>query len=344
MRHSYTPIFQDTLTSRIWALPDAHLRVWLWLQLKADPEGYICADLAGVAVGARVSGQDARDALEALTLPDADADPEDPHQGRLLERVRRGWRLLDFESKRELAKKEARNARNRRYMAKSRVAANDTEPDLSLDAALSMAFAEGVDAVSPSVPSVAPPKSKPKSKPKPFSPDGENLPQPPQPVSVFTSEPQPRVVHELPVDWAPSPALLAAAKMAGVSDLAGHIARLRQGPIGGNRGVFAHQIDAYVEGMLGKMRTWEEADRAKGGLPGTFSKPLPPKDGVHGMPPWVRKSHLDYLAGDRKALKAYGKRFVERYHLPVQSLIPNEAATAFQVFLKGIVRGTTEAA
>jgi hypothetical protein len=66
MRQQYTCIFARTIRSHIWAMPTSWRCVWLWLKLSADPEGFVCASSAGVAIGANVSLEEARDALLAL--------------------------------------------------------------------------------------------------------------------------------------------------------------------------------------------------------------------------------------------------------------------------------------
>jgi hypothetical protein len=249
MRRNYTPIFRDVINSRVWALSPAARAVWLWLSLVADPEGCVCSDVTGVAMGARVTGPEAREALELLVLEDADADPGDPFQGRIIERVRGGWRVLGAEDRRELAKEEARNARNRKYMQRARsVPANDAGAD--------------VDAC---VPSVSPTKPKPKTKTKTTPPTGVGV-DPPTPTPTPTTTTLvslSRTITEVPTDWAPSPELRAEATIAGVLSLDEHIKRLRRGPIGGSRGIFEHEFHNYIRDMLPKMRTWEETDRAK---------------------------------------------------------------------------------
>lgn len=244
MRHQYTPIFRDVLTSRVWALPDAHLRVWLWLQLQADPEGCVCADLAGVALGARVSAQDARGALTVLALADADADPSDVNEGRLIVRVPGGWQVLGVDERRSLAKREGQKARNRKYMQGYRArVANDTEPTES-------PLPSTVDA--------------PKPKPKPLSSEGEDPPTPlvveDPPTELLAPT---RTIHAIPATWQPSGSLRAEAAIAGVSKLDEHVASLRTGPVGGARGLFESALDDYVRSFFGKWRTWEETDRAK---------------------------------------------------------------------------------
>lgn len=332
MRHSYTPIFKDILTSRVWALPDAHLRVWLWLTVNADPEGFVCADLAGVAVAARVSAQDARDALDVLALPDADAAPDDPFEGRIIERVRRGWRVLGVESNRELAKHEAKKARQRRYMKAAREADALTANDIAAIDDLVKLTSE------PAALPVDAPKPTPKSKPKPSSENGGDLPLPPLQEATPLQEAQgtPTVWRTL-AGWTMSPELRSEALMAGVPAdfVEDYLRRLRNGPIGGTRGVLDR--DDYVRGMFGKWRVWSETERAK-------APKHEPAPGVVGFPPWVRKEHVEYLASDRKTLKVFAQRFTQEHHIPPRCLHASEAATAFGLFLKNAIRNGASAA
>lgn len=313
MRQNYTPIFRSTLTSRVWALPDAHRVVWLWLQLHCDPEGFVCADLAGVAIAARVSAQDARDALEVLSLPDADADPEDPHEGRIIERVPKGWRVLSFGEQRELARREARNARNAGYMRANRArAANDVEP-----------VAQSVPSDHPHSENVSPNTKK--QKQTNSSEDRRESPLPPVAHPLQEASGTRTVWRDLK-GWAMSASLRSEAVMAGVpdGDIDGYVSRLGNGPIGGTRGVFDR--DDYVRGFFGKWRTWSEIERAKAPAPGS-----PVAASVKGMPPWVRKEH-QRLAGAE--LKALAQRFAKEHHIPPSCLKPAEAATAFTKFLE----------
>lgn len=240
MRQQYTPIFARIISSRLWALSPATRCVWLWLELRCDPEGYMSTDVAGVAIGAHVTGSEAREALEVLSLEDADADPEDPNKGRLIERVPGGWRVLGFEEQRDLAKREARNARTRRYMANSRAAAKGVANDVA--------------PVTPSEPIDTPPKTKPTPTTKTFPSEGES---PPTPSGRSVS------LDKLPESWQPSASLRAEAVMAGVTDLDARILSLRTGPIGGHRGVLPDQLDNYIRSFFGTWKTWGETDRAK---------------------------------------------------------------------------------
>ena len=244
MRQSYTPIFHSTVNSRVWALSPAARCVWLWLHLSADPEGFVCATVAGVAVGANVDVGDARRALEGFEQADPDALPDDAHGGRVIERVPRGWRVLGFEEIREMARYQARKARQRRYMK----AARDAKP---------------VNDVSPPGspgPTVSPTKTR--SKTKPVVSEDNNPPTPQGQVDVPSVL---RVVHQFPDGWEPSDELRQEALAVGVLQFDRWFKSLRTGPIGGARGIFEHKLESYVRGLFGTWRTWEETERARAG-------------------------------------------------------------------------------
>lgn len=325
MRQQYTPIFRNLLSSRVWAQTPAVRCVWTWLQLVADPEGFVPTDMAGVALGANVPLADARVAMDIFESVDLDADPSDPNEGRVVKRVKGGWLIIDFEAARERAKLEAEKARKRRYMKRVRaIAANDTG-----------AHGEGhgvepsanVDANSPEVD-----QPKPIPKPKTTTPKKE-LDPPYPPPGVFDAPTIPAVLFRIPESWVPSEALRADARIAGVSRFDEHIARLRLGPIGGNRGVFPDQLEGYIRSLLGKMRTWDEIDRAKA-PPG--AKVIPAKsvaNSVKNAPPWVLTSHAEFAKMHGLKLGDLAKAFAESHHIPPANLRPLDAAEAFTHYL-----------
>lgn len=323
MRNPYTPIFKRTLQSRIWSLSPSTRCVWMWMKLQADPEGYVNADLAGVAAGANVELEDARRAIDGFLAPDPDADPDDPYEGRVLERVRGGWLILDHESDRELAKVEAHNARNARYARARR--ARERAQRLEEAQGVAVALAEGRDPrevmndVEPTgayaEAPVCAPKPKPTTKPK----TGEEIsPQPPSrfeqrvaqtaplEVTVLASSAYP-VLRSIPEDFVPSDELRAAATMAGVQNLDERIASLRTGPIGGSRGVLRDKLEDYIRSFFGKWKAWEETDRAKqrASTAAAASKP-------GGRGPWVPPAPEP---------KAKHKRVAERWGIQLAPII-----------------------
>lgn len=246
MRHQYTPVFREFTTSSMWAAPAATRCVWLWMLLNADPEGFVPGTVPGLAVAANVTAEEARSAVAMFLDPDPDSNTQTA-EGRRIEKVPHGWRILNFTYWRELAKREAEKARKRKWADANRKrppAANDNAEPAPAPSRLQVdASSETVDA------------PKPKPKPKP----------------VFSEEDEERasaVVHhhilkELPDDYQPSDALRANAFTAGVKRLDHWIGKLRCKPIGGQTGIRADRLEEWLTLQLPNWRTWEETDDFK---------------------------------------------------------------------------------
>lgn len=295
MRHPYTPIFRDLLDSSLWASASPAIRcAWLAFLLDADPEGCIPTSIPGLARRANIPVEDARAAVALLEAPDPDSRTPD-FEGRRIAKVTGGWQILNFVTYRERAKLEAEKARKRRWAnANPKRPANDNDaPPDGGDASSERPPTSNIDATSETL-DAPKPKSKPKSKP------GREDPDPPLPLLEEPSEPEggpdlydhetrtvlahpaqklavqafareagvfdapsrPLTLHSLPDDWQPSDELRASAAILGVK-LDHWIAKLRLIPIGGAAGVIASKLDAYVEGMLGQWKVWQDTNAAK---------------------------------------------------------------------------------
>jgi hypothetical protein len=268
MQHLYTPIFKGVLTSRIWTLPDAHLRVWLWLQLEADFDGYVCADDTRVALGARVSEQDAHAALEALVLPIPDTPP-------LIVRLPVGWLVPG------VVEAHVRVERYRQYDAlrtrERAKAANDVTPvgytdeevRQSIDEWAALAeqekLTEGTQAStsSPLASTEGTQEAPLSSRARVGSGSGSDLSERDSSINTTVEVPLARVIRQIPIEWQPSEELRQEALMAGVLRFDEQLASLRMGPIGGARGIFDNKIEGYIRGLFGTWRTWEENQRAR---------------------------------------------------------------------------------
>lgn len=254
MRHQYTPVFREFTTSSMWAEPPATRCVWLYLLLHADPEGFVPGTIPGLAIAANVSLKETGAAINKFLKPDPHSNTQ-KHKGRRLEKVPHGWRILNFEYWRELAKHEAEKARKRRWINAKRRAENDN------DGKMTQLTLPHVDMTSTPVDSselLDAPKPKPKSD---LSSSSSSTAR-----EGFDNQPvvhSPVTLHAIPEDLELSDELIADAKMAGVKDPVKWFGKLKRGPIGGERGVFPHMLEAYVRDQFGKWKTWEETERAK---------------------------------------------------------------------------------
>lgn len=115
----YTKLFPSLIHSTIWREPD-HVRiVWMTLLAMADRDGVVEASVPGLADAARKTIPETESALARLMEPDPYSRTPD-HEGRRIETVRGGWRLLNHGIYREKAsieeareKAAARQARKR---------------------------------------------------------------------------------------------------------------------------------------------------------------------------------------------------------------------------------------
>jgi hypothetical protein len=110
---SYTKLFHQILTSSIWDEDDFTVRIWFTLMASTNRQGEV---LATVRALARAAGKDWKDdgvvaqvaaAIEKFKGPDLESRTKD-NEGRRIEEIDGGWRLLNFEKYREMMNEEYR--------------------------------------------------------------------------------------------------------------------------------------------------------------------------------------------------------------------------------------------
>jgi hypothetical protein len=92
----YTKLFSSITASTIWNEPDHTRLVWITMLAMADRDGYVAASVPGLAVLARVPLPSVITALESFMSPDPWSRTKD-HEGRRIEEVDGGWRLLNYD-------------------------------------------------------------------------------------------------------------------------------------------------------------------------------------------------------------------------------------------------------
>ncbi len=111
----FTKLFASITSSSIWRAPDHVRLVWITLLAMADKDGEVWASVGGLADLARVSVADCSDALRALKSPDDDSRTKE-YEGRRIEDIDGGWRLLNYVKYRALGRSEDR----REYFAEQK--------------------------------------------------------------------------------------------------------------------------------------------------------------------------------------------------------------------------------
>ncbi len=323
----FTKVYRSMLTSSIWTTPRPHLHmvrcVWMTLMMLADKRGFVHSSVPGLAAAALVSIEEAEQALEVFREPDPYSRTQE-HEGRKLLDVDGGWFLLNYEKHRgtgesERAKESKRNWYHRNKHPKTR----EEHPTRTL---LSASVSSDPDQ------SLAGPEAPPS-----------------EPVSDAPTSSQ-RVVFRNLDGWVPSEALIAEA-LIGVltrAEFDERVAELRNGPIGGARGVFSR--DDYVRKQLGRWRTWAEEARSK-----AVHRPGSTNGGAYGsrVPPVLNARQTGWglqLDGAHAA-------FAEQHGLDAAALVSEflrsghadalsthqEADQAFAKFLKRAARGRKRA-
>jgi hypothetical protein len=119
MSTTFTKLFSSITESTIWAEPDSVRIVWITMLAMADRHGRIWASIPGLANRARVSLAACEDALDRFQKPDKYSRTPD-HEGRRVEPIDGGWRLLNHAKYRAIRDEESALEAKRKYAAKKR--------------------------------------------------------------------------------------------------------------------------------------------------------------------------------------------------------------------------------
>lgn len=125
---AYTKLFASIITSTIWMEPDQTRIVWITMLAAADKNGEVQGSIPGLARIAGVPIEAAREAVAKFLAPDPDSRTKDD-EGRRIEVIDGGWRLLNHRKYREMASRdEAREAEAKRKAAyRAKIARNAKE-------------------------------------------------------------------------------------------------------------------------------------------------------------------------------------------------------------------------
>lgn len=96
----YTKLFGSILDSTVWELPLPTKVTWIAMLAMADRRGEVQASIPGLAKRAGVSLEQCEEALKAFVSPDRYSRTRE-HDGRRIEEIDGGWRLLNHRKYRE---------------------------------------------------------------------------------------------------------------------------------------------------------------------------------------------------------------------------------------------------
>ena len=137
MSTGFTKLFSSITDSTIWCESTSVRIVWITMLAMADRDGNIAASIPGLATRARVTVPECEEALTKFLSPDKYSRTPD-HEGRRIEVIHGGWRLLNYNYYRNLQDRETVLERKRRWWNENKGAnktpldaARQTRPDLT---------------------------------------------------------------------------------------------------------------------------------------------------------------------------------------------------------------------
>jgi hypothetical protein len=126
----YTKLFDTLLTSTVWDLDSDTCKVWITLLALKDRDGIVTSSVPGLAHMSRVPVEKTREALDVFLKPDPDSTTP-AHEGRRIEAVVGGWRLLNHDKYRDLMsadeQREKRAERQQRWRDKKKNVDDDVD-------------------------------------------------------------------------------------------------------------------------------------------------------------------------------------------------------------------------
>jgi len=109
----FSKLFSSIVGSSLWSQDSDTCKVWITLLALQDREGYVFATVSGLARLAALPVETVRRALEAFESPSPDSSDRlrcPLRQGRRIEAVEGGWRLLNSTFYRDLRDPEERRS------------------------------------------------------------------------------------------------------------------------------------------------------------------------------------------------------------------------------------------
>ena len=104
----FTKLFSSILTSTVWQEDDPTRLLWITMLAAADARGIVEASIPGLAALARIRLPECETSLNKLSQPDPYSRTQE-HEGRRIDKVTGGWKILNYAYYRNLGRSQDRN-------------------------------------------------------------------------------------------------------------------------------------------------------------------------------------------------------------------------------------------
>ncbi len=120
MGQTFVKLFSSITESTIWCEPDETRLVWITMLAMANAKGEVWGSIPGLANRARVTLKGAEIAVDTLLGPDRYSRTSD-HEGRRIEPMDGGWKLLNYLKFREMKNEASIRESKRAHMERKRI-------------------------------------------------------------------------------------------------------------------------------------------------------------------------------------------------------------------------------
>ena len=121
MSRTFTKLFSSITESTVWCEPSGTRLVWITMLAMADHAGRVFASIPGLANRARVTVEETEVAIATFLSPDPYSRTPD-NEGRRIEHIDGGWRLLNHAKYRNIRDEESIKESKRKYINARRAA------------------------------------------------------------------------------------------------------------------------------------------------------------------------------------------------------------------------------
>ena len=241
MAETFIPLFSSTVRSSLWSLSGDCLKVFLTLALEAGPDGVVVASIDGLRRITDIPIAELEKHLAVLESPDPyskDLGRAPEREGRRLERLHNGWRVVNQEWYREEARRQAELFRKRKWWNEkgdaARRGARPTEKETYPERETETQTQTTTDLE-------------------------------PQAAVAVAQSGSPVVLRKVPAGMAIPDDIRQDARILGLTDqqIDERWSELCDGPIGGTRGVLPERLHAYLRKLPGKWKVWVDSDKAR---------------------------------------------------------------------------------
>lgn len=129
---TYVKLFSSIVRSTIWQESKETRLVWITMLAIKDARQIVESSVPGLAVAAGVTLKECEEALKVLMAPDPYSRSQD-HEGRRIEAVEGGWKVLNGEKYQQRMSVEERREYKRVWMANRRAVINASKKKAMVD-------------------------------------------------------------------------------------------------------------------------------------------------------------------------------------------------------------------